>query len=385
MLAEQRESCVVDRVCSCDVTNNCAACQTVPICVKTFNNASINQGATYLYGNGSLGVFGNAVQKFGSEYAWLNSSFKQFYSSAAGVNRSNALPQLGLLSSAFANITNLTESMGNSTLFQYFGSIDLSSVCPAYSSDPLTAPWYCYAVGYCQNLNYNYSELSSLQASIGRLTSLPLSSSQLLQVAANTSSFERVYVYPLLSRMKLAQFSMMLNTTLRGYGAVVNGSIALLTHIRNATLQSDLSAMQSGYANTAANYVQANLTQANKTLGGQYAGLRAVYAKLNASYSSALLAASNNTAKILELQLSGGAPSAQLSGLAFSEFSLNQAVLASNISSIAALDTRLSGIGNQLSYYSTSPISLTEFARSADAPFIRGTASVLGLGYPDAV
>lgn len=367
---------------TCNITNYCAACQSVPLCGRYFNNATINiNGPFYTQG---LGIFGTAVMVFGNQYRQLNQSFAKFYAAVVGTNSTSLSQKTASAYAAYLNISNLTNTIPNSTLFSYTGSFNQLSVCSNYGDNPAAAPWYCFAIGYCDNLDYNYTKLAYIGELVEKLRALPVSSSQIMQLANNVSANEGVYLYPILSKSKGAQLSAILNKSVPGYATLVNNTLVLLTHINNSTLRSDMSTLQDNYRNVTANYLSANLSLANATLSVQYATLSNDYARLNSSYSSVLAYAANNTAKIIELQLYGG-PSTRLSDLALQELALNSQLTSKLISNVTLLSAQLRAIATQLSQFSTSPITLTEIARGADSSFIRGFASTLSLSYPTAV
>ncbi len=368
---------------TCNVTNNCAACKTVPICSRLFNNASINTGGAGLYGS-TLGTFGVAVLNYGNQYLWLNQSFTKFYASASHVNSVNSTQKVAVLNAAFLNISNLTQTMGNSTLFEYTGSLNLASICPPYQGSA-SAPWYCTAIGLCQNLNYNYTKLSMIQTLLAKINMQPLSSSQIYATALNVSNNETTYVLPVLSKQKLAQLGLLINATVPGYATLVNNTRILLIRFPNATLQTDLSSMQSAYKNATTNYLTENFSKTNVTLAAQYAALNAEYTKLNSTYGAVITKSENNTAKIIELELSG-MTSPKLSDLALTEMMLNvAAATGSSTGNVTTLNTQLSVVASQLSQYSIYPITLTEIARAIDAPFIRSFAITTGLSHASGV
>ena len=74
------------------------------------------------------------------------------------------------------------------------------SQCHAYSDH--SDPWYCTALGYCMNLNYNYSKLNLMSASMANLAAIPFSNGLVLAVAQNAVDTEMVYAYPVLSKSK---------------------------------------------------------------------------------------------------------------------------------------------------------------------------------------
>lgn len=369
---------------TCTVANYCASCIFVPLCKCLLIGSGCPTG-TKPPGGGVNGIFGRGIIKFENQYIALNASLGQFFGATANVNINNVLQNTAQLSSAFLNISSITRSIFLNPIFPPTANVtpNLIAGCSSYVNQTI-APWYCSALGYCSSINYNYTRLAYISSLLSGIKSLPLSNSQVFQIAYNVSNGESVYAYPILSKQRLAQLNAILNNTIPGYAALVNRTSALLGHISNATLQNDLKAIRGNYNNVTANYFNANFTRANATLALQYAALSNDYAKLNNTYAAVLGYAANNTAKIIALQLYSGTTT-KLSDIALAELALNSQISSGAISNVSGINLQLMALAQQLSQFSTSPLTLTEFARSVDAPFIRSLASALGLGYPNAV
>lgn len=361
---------------TCTLDNYCSSCQFIPNCKSVLD-------ATH----GPSGIFGTGIMQFASQYASLNASYTTFIQSTSNVTKSNVLVGLDNANKAFANISNLTQTMYQNPLFPPTANVTPNVIagCASYINQSI-APWYCNSLGYCQSLSYNYTKLAYISILLDNLNLLPLSNSQIFSLAFNVSANESVYAYPILSKERLAMLNATLNKTVPDYDNLVNGSISLLGHVKNATLKSQLTALVNNYNNITVNYFYANFSQANITLATQYAALETTYHAVNSTYSDIVSRASNNTAKILELQLySGSAISSQISDLALAQLSINAQIAAGGLTNLLLLDQQLSALSAKVSQYSTSPITLNEIARAIDSPFIRGLASSLGLTYAGGV
>jgi hypothetical protein len=369
---------------TCTLANYCEACLTIPLCKCALTDSGCPPG-TSAPGGGVAGPFGEGIIQFEGQYSLVNASFNAFYSATANINATNVLQNLAAAESAFANISSITRVMGDNPIFPPTANVTPNMIagCSSYINQS-TAPWYCTAIGYCESTSYNYSKLAYINLTLSDISSLPLSNAQINTLAANVSSTENSYLYPLLSKQKLAALKQILNRSVPGYGALVNGTEALLSHINNSTLQNELNALQANYSDVLANYVSMNLSKANATLGKQYAAMLAEYTKLNATYGSVLVGAKNNTAKLLELQLYG-AYNAKISEIALAELSINNQLSSGKLSNVTKLGAQVKAISSQLASYTTSPISFTELARSVDGPFIRSLAASMGLGYANAI
>lgn len=356
----------------CTLANYCYSCQEIPVCKRVLDATG-----------GPSGVLGKGIATFEIQYDQLNQSFNTFYAAVAALDTSNAQLELARMNGAFDNISSITQVMYQNSIFPPTEDITPGVIanCVYYISSS-SSPWYCTALGFCANLNYNYTKLDYIRALLNNLNALPLSDSQIRQIAANTSSTQNLYVGPILLRQKQALLARMLNASLPGYGLLVNSTGSLLSHVSNASLSGALVALRSSYANVLANYATANLVLANRTLSAQYATLAGLYGRVNATYSSLTGQAANNTEKLIELQMKGGV-SPDVANLAFDEFALNNGASASGLGSLATLNSEAGAIAQKLSSYSTSVISLVELARALDRPFITLAAS--GLSYSSAV
>jgi hypothetical protein len=370
---------------TCTLANYCESCLTVPICKCDLTGYGCPAGSTPP-GGGAGGIFGTGIMQFESDYNMLNASFGIFYSSISSISKDNAATNIARIDNAFANISNITINFYKNVLFPPSANVtpDMLAGCSNYISQT-NAPWFCNEVGYCESLSYNYTLLASIQAQLNAINMLPLSNTQILQLAQNTTKAELDYAYPVLSNQKLTVLDAMLNASLPNYKTLVNNSVVLLSHVNNGTLMRDLLILESNYSNTVKNYFSLNLTQANRTLAVEFANLSKVYSVLNSSYSSVLSIAENNTAKILELQLSNSGGSQDLGNLAFAELALNSEITASNITNTTAIGGKLSALSSRLSGYSASPITFAEIARGIDGAFIRVIAKSFNLSYQGGV
>ena len=282
---------------TCTLANACESCQQIPVCKDALD-------AT----DGPSGPMGKGIMAFESQYDEMNSSLSAFYDGTSGITSSNAQSKLAQVTSAFNNISTISSTIYMNPIFPPTANITVAqtSTCINYLSNMDSAPWYCNAIGFCLGLNYNYTKLTYMQGVLTVLNSLPIASSQVMLIADNASAMEGKYVASPPDKQQRAYVAKMLNTTLAGYGPLVNDTSALLTHVSNASLSGALATLKASYANAISDYATENLIATNQTLAAQYATLRRVYASENASYSSLLSLAKNNTRTLIELQMEGG-------------------------------------------------------------------------------
>ena len=362
---------------TCTVSNYCESCALVPSCNKV------------LYAtNGPTGVFGEGIMSFQQSYYALESNLSILYqyanqSNLTKLNSSELSLDAKKVSLAYNNISKITQTLYENPIFpplqnSNFGACqDTGTASFNFST---SGPWYCNSIGYCQFLSYNYTMLGNLNSLVSSINAELPTQQKIYSIAKNITSLQNEFITPVLIKEKSSQFTEIINVTLSSYQSVVNDSIILLTHISNATLSSDLAAIESNYTYLKSNYLSLNITQYSSKISSQLSALKTLYYKLNSEYSSLLLEAKNNTSLLLSAQLSNPSSSA-LSTYAFQENKIN-AELNSKISNANSISSSLAIINKNISYVNGPDISLQALSRGIDGPFISLLSSAAGLSYP---
>ncbi|MGC8629003.1 MAG: hypothetical protein ACP5T4_02220 [Candidatus Micrarchaeia archaeon] len=356
---------------NCTLSNHCASCQGVPVCRAVLDNTS-----------GPSGVFGSGIMKFESQYNQLNSSYAQFYASLKGINKTNVLVKIASLESAFRNISNLTQTISQNPIFPANLTSSMFSTCINYQNST-SAPWFCFSLGFCEFTTFNYSLLNKMQSELNAINSTPLSDQAIFSLAANSSSTELGYIFPVLSRQKLKELEQTVATELSGYNATVANAEQLLNEVNDSELEVELSNLEKAYAQLSSSYLTENISKQAAYVSSLLAAFTANYSALNKTYSSVLATAGNNTAKILKAQLTNPNQPG-LYNIAFQELGLNRQ-LETTVGNVIALQGSLLEVSSKLKPYSTSSISLVEFARAVDGAFARPLLYVLHTSYAKAV
>ncbi|MGC9011138.1 MAG: hypothetical protein ACP5JN_03300 [Candidatus Micrarchaeia archaeon] len=355
---------------TCNVSNSCYSCQTVPVCNLLMYKT-----------DGVTGTFAQDIMNFEKEYSILNNSFNAFYSSISTMNPKNSAYNLAIANSAFANITNMSRKLYTNGLFPITPNItnSMMSQCIFYP-DPNTAPWYCYAFGYCEALTYNFSILNKTAQLMASINSKPFSDSQIYTIAYNASLTEGKYIAPILYAKKLAELNRIMNVTLANYPSLLNSSFYLLSHISNASLYNNLNKLAMLRNYTLNNFMSINLTQYNKTLASYMANVTALYSSLNSTYASMLALARNNTMLLLKAELNSMEPSASLLRLSLEELELNKLV-SGKINNLSYVSSRLTAINSEAKSIYSKPFGLVELARAIDGPFARSLSMAIPMPY----
>ena len=365
---------------TCTDANYCASCGTIPVCKKVLSGTG-----------GPLGPFGQGIMQFEAQYSNLTSDYATFYSSTEYINSSNAQSSITSMNNAFSGIKAITEKIYQNPIFPPTANLTASSYAQcnipgniglASNLSSSSGPWYCNAVGFCAATTYNYSALNSISSLLSRISSLPISNTAVKTIAGNLSSNAYSYYKPILYKKKSVVYAHILNTTLLGYGRLVNNSLNLSAHISNSTFVDALSALQKSYANLTSNYVNLNLTTYNKTLASQMSSLASQYKTVNATYSSIKKLSESNTQLILTYQLDSNSQPSQLSALAFSEYGINNQI-DSKISNTKATYSQLQSVNQSLHTMSVQAPILPEIARAFDSGIV--TSIEAGMSAPYAI
>lgn len=369
---------------TCTFANNCESCTQVPACGgaprKNFQSAFYATGGIY-------GILAYGIMLLQSQYASLESNFSIYFS---GVNSLKGGNPEGLNSvvSGFGNVSNITSTIYQNPLFPPLQTADfgLCSSGGAGTSNVPSAngPWYCSSLGFCPSLSYNYTLLGNMQSYISSVSSLPLTSQQVGQIAVNITTNEDVYVLPVLTKEKHAQALAIANSVLPDYNMTTAGAALLLSHISNSMLQNQLSALQSNYTKLTRNYVVYNLSSLNKSLAIQYSQFKTTYYNLNSTYSTAVSLAANNTVALVELQSGNPSPSQQLTALSFRQASLNY-ILGSKTNNISSVYNQLVSVSQSAKSLSFTPSLTQSGARLLGAPIASAIVSAMGLPYSTAL
>jgi len=363
----------LDTGLTCTLANHCQSCEAVPVCQAVLINTS-----------GPTGVFGLGIMKFEKQYNLLNSSEASFFAALQGINRTNALLRISTAVADFDNISNVTRTLYQNPIFPP-NNVTSSQIATCVNYPVLTsAPWFCSALGFCEGLTYNYSLLNVMSKEIQGLNALPISNQNIFSLAVSASQKEMLYLYPVLSKQRLAVLGHELNTTLASYNSTLQNAEQLLSHVSNSLLVSQLNLLVKSYSALVQNYMSENISEQANATAKLLGNVSKTYALLNSSYSSAVALAGNNTAKVLEAQLTNANQSG-LAGLAFEELNLNSELAGSNISNITGIRASLLAVSHKLQHYSFSAFGLASIARAVDGPFLRPLAYSLHAPYSTAV
>ncbi len=356
---------------SCTVANNCESCTTVPAC-----NLDLQQLG------GATSPLGLGIMQFESQYNQLNASAYAFEHSSSNVTAANLAATVAAINSAFSNISSISTTIANNTLFAPPSNANMAACSPIGTTIGYVMPWYCTAIGFCAQTSYNSTQLTVMQGLVSSMNSQYARANNINIYAKEINSTETGLITPLIVGSRSKQLSSILNTTLAGYPAIVNQSALLLTHISNASLQASLATLRQDYATLLSGYLSINLTTAASQTAAALSNTSALYGKQAAAYAGIKSLAANNTGLLIAIQSASSNPLA--AALAFRQDGLNSQI-ASHINSTSALYANLTSVSKSAKELETLGISATSLSRSVDGPFAAALAHSLRLPYSGAV
>ncbi len=345
---------------TCTTQNKCYSCQSVGYVCYTLWYQTLGT-------NDSLQV---DIINFENNWTLYNQSLNRFYASVNGITVANVAQNLSALTASAENVSLYSHQMSIVDMFTVPGNMtSLLGNCGFYGVS--TGPWYCHSVGYVSWLGYNFTLINNINSQLAAIAALPLTSQQVLQIAVSANNTEASYVVPVIQAHKRQQLGVIINTTFFGYNAIVNNSNQILAHITNATLTADLNALVRVHANVTANFLTENFTAANRSAANAMATMQGAYATLNRTYFFIIGRAQNNTELLLDAQLSGNAQSGALASVAFQQMLMNQQ-LSGQITNTTSVEMQLDALNANATaqYRASQQLSLSNFARSVDKPFI---------------
>jgi hypothetical protein len=342
---------------TCTLANTCFSCQSVPVCKKVLNAIG-----------GPASPFGYGIINFESNYTRLNNSYNSFFSLLGSINPGNAGTVISGLSSALSNITAISKVINNNPIFPPPPGTSFST-CPT-GGNPLNAPWYCVAIGFCSVIPFNNTALSNANTKLSSLQSKLPSGTGIALISVNSSVISQNYINERLQSENGAAFNSLVANLTPRFNAVVNKSDSLLSKYDNATLSASLHALENQFSIVLSAGVNQDIGIANKTLQGLLANTTRVYNSANSSYNQVYGISSNNTASLLADQLSYQQVPFKLAMLANQQQNINTQ-LNKGISSndVNSLVPSLQSIRVESALY-VAPLTAGYMIKVLDTPFI---------------
>ncbi|MGC8687628.1 MAG: hypothetical protein ACP5RM_02930 [Candidatus Micrarchaeia archaeon] len=357
---------------TCNATNACFSCQTVPICGKWLP-----------YYGGPTGVMGLGIMNFSAQYNNLVANYTMFYSAIrnASTQPAKAVQQLH---SAISNIAFISQKLPQNPLFplpQNFSASQMAS-CSNYLL-PTQQPWYCVDIGMCEYTTFNSSLLSSMQTMVQSIASLPLSNSSIMQISSNSSKLAVSFVNPVEIARQKAQFSLFINSIMPKYNATVSNATALLSHVSNATLSSSLDKLEATFASIEKLGINQSTSLANVEISDAISNVSIYYSKVNALYAPIYKDAYNATSQIMLYELNYRQEPEQLAQAAAKMQAIDAMLSGTiNTSEAKSMASLISGIQSNASAFSAVPFSFAAATKSIDGGIINamlyGSGSSIG-------
>jgi hypothetical protein len=283
----------------------------------------VGECAMEISGFGIESPFAYGVLNFSKAYLALNSSYNGYLSLLSGITPSNYAARMEGLQSELANISSITSTIQDNPLFPTNVSASVqTSVCGNYEA-LMNGPWWCYATGYCLGVTLDNTRLGGISSELSALQALPVSSSAIDSIVANSTALARGYINNVVAAREAAAFDAFLSSVLPRYNATVGNATALSGEINNASLSGALQRLESAFSGIESAGGNQNLTVAGSTLSSLMANVSSIYSKLSPVYGGIFATASNNTYSILAKELSFRNVPPSLSTLASEEQAVN--------------------------------------------------------------
>ncbi len=328
---------------TCTLGNACFSCQAVPVCKGLIDN---------LGGPGSTNAkpLIGGIANLSQSSAQLDASYAAYFAALKALNTTNAGSAIQTLSDAVSTISSATSALEQNPLFPLPAnfSISMFSLCGSYSS--ANKPWYCTDIGFCADLSFNSTRLSSMQSAVAQLQRSPLSNSGLASISLDSSRIAAGYVIAVISAVQNDTFHAFLNATEPQYNATVAKSLALLSMFGNATLSASLQRLEASFNAVLSAGASQNLTAANITLSLALANASTAYTAAYSVFSPVYSLAQSNNYQLAVDELSYARIPSSLSRLALQQQSIN-AQISKGISTsqvqatLASLRAVSSGLG----------------------------------------
>ncbi|MGC8669633.1 MAG: DMT family transporter [Candidatus Micrarchaeia archaeon] len=350
---------------TCNASNACFSCQTVPICSKWLP-----------YYGGPTGVMGLGIANFSIQYGNLVSNYSRFYKAVKYFN-SNPYQNLKNMGGALANISYVSQVLPKNPLFplpQNFTSSQLAS-CSSYAQ-PNQEPWYCVDIGMCEYTSFNSSILQSMQNTLSDMLLLPLSNSSIMQISINSSNLAKAYIVPVVVSKNTAKFENFIDSITPSYESVLGNATSLLSKVSNATLSASVYRLESTFNEINASGINQSISLANVEIESAISNTTSLYAPIYKKYSALNKSVYNNSIKSIEYQLDYKSVPTQLAMLSAEQQSISLELMRGiSSTSMNAMISNESRISSGLALFSGTPFTMGAFIKGIDGGIITSILS----------
>ncbi|MEM0149878.1 MAG: hypothetical protein QXW10_03220 [Candidatus Micrarchaeaceae archaeon] len=341
---------------TCNATNACFSCQTVPICSHWLP-----------YYGGPTGVMGLGIMNFSGQYRNLTSNYTAFYSAVKSTDAS-PYQSIAAMKKALSNIARISVVLPQNPIFplpQNFTASSMAS-CSSYAM-PSQEPWYCVDIGMCEYTTFNSTLLSSMQNTVQQLSMLPLSNSSIMQLSVNASDLAKAYVQPVLNAKATAAFNAFLNATLPKYNSSLDSAKALLSRVSNASLSASVSELEGTFAAIMKQGINQSIALANTEILDAISNTTALYSKLNALYAPLNSTAYSTSVAAVRYQLDYRSVPPLLAKLSAEQQGISLELMQGiGSASLQGMLANESAISKGISSFSGTPFTLASFVKSVD-------------------
>lgn len=312
------------------------------------------------------------ITNLSKQYNIFNQSYNGYQSIQGKVDSNNYYLYTGQLATYASNIGTMPFTLIENPLFSVPGNFSyaLFRNCPIFPSAGTLQnfPWYCSMLGYCRNINFNFSNAYSIQQTAKQLQALP-SNSTINSDAKSATFLASSYISAESAKIaKLINGNAMISHLLNASAIGLSQAKSLNLKVSDSRLTSlinELNATSSGIRQA----IFTNLTSAVRNLSALVNSTATLTAQLSATYYSAYNLSLQNNAALLSRQLDNP-NNAAVQQLVAREGNLS-GMFQVQISSgaISALESNLTAVQASIGSLQ-SPWSISAFVKSIDSWFI---------------
>ncbi len=348
---------------TCNASNACYSCQTVPICSKWLP-----------YYGGPTGVMGLGIMNLSAQYDNLVANYSMFHSAINLLhsNQINPYYYISELKSSLNNIAYLSAKIPQNPLFplpQNFTKSQLAS-CSSYLL-PTQEPWYCVDIGMCEYTTFNSTLLSNMQSIVGNLSSLPLSNASIMSISENASKLALSYFLPVQYAKEKSAYEQFINSTMPLYNSTLSNAESLLSKVSNLSLSASVSRLESTMQSIKNLGINQSISLANVEINSAISNVSALYSKIFIAYNALNSSVANATGKALLYQLDFAQVPPSLAKLSAEQQALQASLLQGiNSTSIAYMQNQEALLSKNLSAYAYTPLSMAVLVKSLDGGIV---------------
>jgi hypothetical protein len=359
---------------TCTLANGCFSCQTIPVCKKVLSGTG-----------GADEPFALGIMNFSSQETQLTEDYSSYSQIAANITSANAGASLTQLSSLLTSISVITHEMPDNPIFSYTGSYQALASCDNYI--PTKAPWYCNALGFCENTNFNYSQILATQSIITTLQEKAVSNATIQTLGTASANQAETYITDFTANINETALQALITKISPGYNSIVANVSVFVNQTGNKNLSIQLNALISKFNSVKAVGGNQSVAKATNTLDTLISSLTTSYAEASKNYTLISSLSSNNTLSLIIKELDFQTIPTGLAELEASQTAINIKLGSSTLNNSQAnsIIAELVMIKANASNYNPSSVSGSVVSKGIAGPIVTPILSALNMPVPNKI